>query len=49
MCREYPDNLKECEYGSFCSFAHFDTELKIELIHEYEKNQNFYMYYFKTE
>jgi hypothetical protein len=49
MCHEYPDHLEECEYGSFCSFAHSEAELAIELIHEYEKDQKFYMYSFKTQ
>jgi len=49
MCHEYLDRLEDCEYGSFCSFAHSEAELAIELIHEYEKDENFYMYSFKTQ
>jgi hypothetical protein len=49
MCHEYPNKVDKCDYGEFCSFAHSESELKIELIHEYEMNQNFYMHYFKTE
>jgi len=49
MCHDYPNNITKCDYGEFCSFAHSESELKIELIHEYEMDQNFYMHYFKTE
>ncbi len=49
MCREYPDKIDQCEYGSYCCFAHSQAELNIELIHEYEKDADFYMFYFKTE
>eukprot|EP00826_Nyctotherus_ovalis_P059443 TRINITY_DN8266_c0_g2_i3.p1 TRINITY_DN8266_c0_g2~~TRINITY_DN8266_c0_g2_i3.p1 ORF type:complete len:344 (+),score=46.65 TRINITY_DN8266_c0_g2_i3:231-1262(+) len=40
MCHEYPNKVGECDYGEFCSFAHAESELKIELIHEYEMDQN---------
>ena len=49
MCHEYPDRLRECEYGEYCCFAHCEAELNIELIHEYEKDQDFYIFYSKTE
>ena len=39
----------DCAYGQICSFAHSELDLKTRLIHKYPKNDEFYMYYFKTE
>lgn len=39
----------ECEYQQYCSFAHSDTDIKTPLIHKMERDDDFYMYYFKTE
>ncbi len=47
-CNNYPDRLQECEYGSYCCFAHSDSELKVELIHHLEMDEDFFLYYFKT-
>ena len=47
-CNNYPDRLQECEYGSYCCFAHSDAELKVELIHYFEIDEDFFLYYFKT-
>jgi len=49
MCKDYPNKIKDCEFGEFCCFAHTEPELNIERIHEYEKDMDFYMFYFKTE
>lgn len=38
----------DCPYGTVCSFAHCEQEIRIELIHKLEKNEDFYLYYFKT-
>ena len=38
-----------CEYKQFCSFAHTDADIKTPLIHKMPRNQEFYMFYFKTE
>lgn len=40
---------KDCEYGSYCGFAHTQGELKIELLHEMDRDHGFYMWKFKTE
>lgn len=48
FCSHYPNNLHLCEYGSFCSFAHSETDINIELIHNYEYDDDFYMFHFKT-
>jgi len=47
-CNNYPERLGECEYGSYCCFAHSDSELKVELIHYLEMDEDFYLFYFKT-
>lgn len=49
FCTFYPNNLKNCEYGQYCSFAHSEEDILIELIHNYEQDDDFYMFYFKTE
>ncbi len=47
-CNNYPERLQDCEYGSYCCFAHSDAELKVELSHNLEMDEDFFMYYFKT-
>ena len=37
-----------CEYQEFCSFAHNENELSIELIEKYAIDKDFYMFLFKT-
>jgi len=48
FCTFYPHNLEKCEYGTFCSFAHSENDIVIELIHNYEYDEDFYMFHFKT-
>jgi hypothetical protein len=54
FCSHYYENkdLKDinsdCPYGSFCSFAHLEKEIRIELIHKYPKTLDFFIYKFKT-
>lgn len=48
FCTFYPKKIHECEYSSYCSFAHSETDIKTELIHNYQKNETFYMNSFKT-
>ena len=48
MNRCYPNNLKNCEYETFCSFAHSENDIVIELIHNLEYDDDFYMFYFKS-
>ncbi|OMJ86333.1 hypothetical protein SteCoe_12184 [Stentor coeruleus] len=48
FCTFYPKKIHECEYSSYCSFAHSETDIKIELVHNYQRNEDFYMYSFKT-
>lgn len=49
LCQYYPDNLSKCDYGNYCGFAHTEQELKIELLHNYKKDEDFYMVCYKTE
>ena len=48
FCTFYPNEVNYCEYAGYCSFAHSESDIKIELIHNYPRNTDFYMYYFKT-
>lgn len=48
FCSNYPNNVLKCEYGRFCSFAHFDQEILIDLLHLQEKNEPFYLFKYKT-
>jgi len=48
FCTFYPHNLEKCDYGTFCSFAHNENDISIELIHNYEYDEDFYMFHFKT-
>ena len=52
FCYYYPNKIKRCEYGEFCSFAHSVEDIKVKLIHQLvPKNQDFdfYIFNFKTE
>lgn len=48
-CSKFPKNLSKCEYGDYCSFAHSTKELKVRLIHNMKKDDDFFMYFYKTE
>lgn len=48
FCGHYPHNLHLCEYGTFCSFAHNEHDITIDLIHNFEYDDDFYMFHFKT-
>lgn len=48
LCSHYPDGIKDCCYGTFCSFAHAESELKIPLLHKKIKDTNFFIYEYKT-
>jgi hypothetical protein len=41
-------NLLNCAYGRYCSFAHSEEEIKIELIHKLNFNEEFFLVHFKT-
>ena len=45
FCSKKPE---DCDYGAYCSFAHSEAEISVDLIHKYEKDADFYMFHFKT-
>lgn len=50
-CLHYLDKSKECEFGEYCSFAHKEEELIIELLHKIKEiitAEEFYTKYHKT-
>lgn len=48
FCSFYPGNLDKCDYGIYCSFAHSENDIIVELIHNYEYDKDFFMFIFKT-
>lgn len=48
FCSHFPKNLQNCEYGSYCSFAHNENEILIDLIHNYEYDEDFFLFHYKT-
>lgn len=48
FCSSYP-NSRKCKFGDFCSFAHCEDDLLLEIkLHKMTKNEDFFLYYFKT-
>jgi hypothetical protein len=48
FCSKYPYDIANCEYGKLCSFSHSERDIKIELIHNYVFDLDFYMFKYKT-
>jgi hypothetical protein len=48
FCIFYPDNLRKCKFGEYCSYAHSENDILIELLHNMEYDQDFFMFHFKT-
>lgn len=48
FCNHFPDSLGECGYGRYCSYAHSELEVKGELIHNYVKDIDFFLFVYKT-
>ncbi|CAG9333018.1 unnamed protein product [Blepharisma stoltei] len=48
FCTFFPYKTENCDYGNFCSFAHSEDDIKVELIHNYPRDHNFYLNHFKT-
>lgn len=48
FCSLYPNYLDKCEYGVFCSFAHNENDILVELIHNLMFDDDFYMFKYKT-
>ena len=47
-CSHFGENIGLCPYGIYCSFAHSEDEIRIQLIHKHSRNQDFFLFYFKT-
>ena len=48
FCTYYPYNCNNCDYGEYCCFAHSEDDIMIELLHNMEYNEDFYIFYYKT-
>lgn len=48
FCSFYPNYLDKCEYGIFCSFAHHENDILVELIHNLVYDDDFFMFKYKT-
>ena len=48
FCASYTNKTGQCEYGDFCTFAHSDHEISIDLIDRLDRDDDFYMFHFKT-
>jgi hypothetical protein len=50
FCATYlnPTAKNSCEYDEFCSFAHNEQEISVELIEKYNIDMDFYFFHFKT-
>lgn len=47
-CINYYQN-GNCEFGKFCSFAHSDSELRINVLHTMKFDYDFFIFRYKTE
>lgn len=48
FCVMYPSAIHKCEYNSYCSYAHSEEQVGIELISNYEQDYDFFIFHFKT-
>ena len=48
FCQTYHNKNIRCQYKEFCAFAHNQTEIKIKIIHLETRDQDFFMYKYKT-
>jgi len=48
FCIFFPDNLHKCKFGEFCSYAHSESDILVELLHNYEFDDDFFMFHYKT-
>ena len=48
FCASYLNPKTKCDYGDFCSFAHSNEDITIELIEKYVPDMDFYIFKFKT-
>jgi hypothetical protein len=43
-----PENIENCGYGEYCSFAHNEEEIRVKLIHKNKYDLAFFLNDFKT-
>lgn len=48
FCSHFPSYTQNCEYGVYCSFAHSESEILIDLIHNYDFDEDFFLFHYKT-
>ena len=48
FCSFYPDRTNMCEFREYCSFAHDPKQIRIKLIETLERDDDFYMFHYKT-
>lgn len=48
FCTFFPNNVHNCEYLQYCSFAHSEQEILTDLIHNYDFDDDFYLFHYKT-
>lgn len=48
FCSSFTNKTGICEYGDFCAFAHSEEEISVNLIHKMERDDDFYIFHFKT-
>lgn len=46
---KYLLEINRCKYGKYCADAHNDQDISIELLHTMARNDDFYLFKFKTE
>ena len=49
FCSYFPSKLQNCEYKEYCSFAHCEDEIQVLLLHNFCYDEDFFMFYYKTE
>src|SRR3990167_8524969 len=48
FCSYFPNDIQNCPYGKFCSYAHSEEEIQTELLHNLTRDDDFFLFHFKT-
>lgn len=48
FCIYFPDSLEKCKFGEFCSYAHSEQDILSELIHNFNFDNDFFAFHYKT-
>lgn len=46
---KYLLEINRCKYGKYCAYAHNDQDIRIELLHTMARNDDFFLFKYKTE